>query len=404
MTVRTAPETPEVGYVVDLRDGAEPRAAGSAETRPVTAAAVTIVVPTRNESANLRPLLERTAAALGDDADWELLIVDDSDDDTPAVARALGAETGRVRLHHRPAGRRTDGLSGAVLDGFAAARGDVVVVMDADLQHPPEVLPELLAPVLDGRADVAVASRYCAGAAPDAGAGLDGPWRRAVSHAARWPVYAVRPRLRGITDPLGGFFALRRDVLRDVELAPTGFKILLEVLARGRWQRVVEVPYRFAAREAGDSKADLRQGVQFGKHLLRLTRPASGGRRVTSGGPDIDPRHLMEVDVRPWGSFHRISHNTPSTVKVIEVSPGARLSLQRHQERGELWVVLDGPLQVEVDGEITTEPTGSAVWVPRGAVHRASNPGSEPARFVEVAFGTFDEDDIERLEDDYARR
>jgi mannose-6-phosphate isomerase-like protein (cupin superfamily) len=367
--------------------------------------AVTVVVPTRNEAANLRPLLDRASDALGDDLSWELLVVDDSDDETPDVARALGEESGRVRLLHRPAGRRTDGLSGAVLDGFAAARGDVIVVMDADLQHPPEVLPELVAPVLEGRADIAVASRYCAGAAPDAGAGLDGPWRRAVSRVARWPVYAVRPRLRGVTDPLGGFFALRRDVLSDVELAPTGFKILLEVLARGRARRVVEVPYRFAEREAGDSKADLTQGVQFARHLMRLTRPARGGRVVQQSGtgPDTDPRGAIEVDVRPWGRFHRLSHNAPTTVKVIEVWPGRRLSLQRHQRRGELWMVLDGPLHVEIDGEERLVPVGGTVWVPRGAVHRASNRGDTPARFVEVAFGAFDESDIERLEDDFAR-
>lgn len=391
-------DPPDGADVVDLRDGLSRRAARSFVS-------VTVIVPTRNEAANLRALLQRTSRALGNDVAWELLVVDDSDDETPDVARALGEETDRVRLLHRPAGQRTDGLSGAVLDGFATARGEVIVVMDADLQHPPEVLPELVTPVIEGRADIVVASRYCAGATPDAGAGLDGPWRRAVSRAARWPVYAVRPRLRGVTDPLGGFFALRREVLTDVHLAPTGFKVLLEVLARGHARRVVEVPYRFAEREAGDSKANLKQGVQFGRHLLRLMRPAQGGRVVhrSGPGPDVDPRDAIEVDVRPWGGFHRLSHNTSTTVKVIEVSPGSRLSLQRHQQRGELWMVLDGPLQAEVDGEERLVDVGGTVWVPRGAVHRASNPGDTTARFVEVAFGVFDEVDIERLEDDFAR-
>jgi mannose-6-phosphate isomerase-like protein (cupin superfamily) len=383
------------------------RTDAAATTRPTCDAPVevTVVVPTRNEALNLRPLLDRTTAALDGVASWELLVVDDSDDDTPEVARTLGAETGLVRLHHRPAGERADGLSGAVLDGFAAARGEVIVVMDADLQHPPEVLPQLVEPTLDGRADVVVGSRYCAAAARDAGAGLDGPWRRAVSRAARWPVFLVRPRLARVSDPLGGFFALRREVLHDVELAPTGFKVLLEVLARGRWSRVLEVPYRFADREAGTSKADLRQGVAFGRHLARLLRPARGGRVVATAPTyaDLDPRPGMEADERPWGGFLRVSRNTPSTVKVIEVAPGRRLSLQRHEHRGELWLVLDGPMQVEVGDECRTVPGGSTVWVPRGAVHRASNPGPTTARFLEVAFGHFDEDDIERLEDDYAR-
>ena len=378
------------------------RAMGSGDTTPEF---VTVVVPTRNEAPNLRPLLDRASRAMEGTADWELLVVDDSDDDTPEVAHALGEETGRVRLHHRPAGQRTDGLSGAVLDGVATARGDVIVVMDADLQHPPELLPELVAPVLAGQADVVVASRYCEGAAPDAGAGLEGPWRRAVSRAARWPVFVVRPRLARVTDPLGGFFALRREVVTDVELAPTGFKILLEILARGRWSRLAEVPYRFAEREAGTSKADLSQGVQFARHLLRLTRPARGGRVVASSapGPDIDPRGAIEVDTRPWGGFQRLTHNAPSTVKVIEVSAGCRLSLQRHESRGELWLVLDGPLHVEVDDDAQFAQTGETVWVPRGSVHRASNPGATPVRFLEIAFGDFDEGDIERLADDYAR-
>jgi mannose-6-phosphate isomerase-like protein (cupin superfamily) len=374
----------------------------AATDRPVD---VTVVVPTRNEAPNLRPLLDRTEAALDGVASWELLVVDDSDDDTPEVARALGEETGLVRLHHRPAGERTDGLSGAVLDGFAAARGAVIVVMDADLQHPPEVLPELVAPTLDGRADIVVGSRYCADAAHDAGTGLDGPWRRAVSRAARWPVFLVRPRLARVRDPLGGFFALRREVLHDVELAPTGFKVLLEVLARGRWAHVLEVPYRFADREAGTSKADLRQGLAFGRHLARLLRPAHGGRVVvaSASAADTDPRPSIEVGERPWGGFTRLSHNVASTVKVIDVSPGRRLSLQRHQHRGELWLVLEGPIQVEVGDERRTVRTGETVWVPRGAVHRASNPGPTPVRFLEIAFGVFDEDDIERLEDDFAR-
>jgi len=142
--------------------------------------------------------------------------------------------------------------------------------MDADLQHPPEVLPELVAAVLDEGADVSVASRYCRGSAVDATDGLDGRWRRLVSRACRWPVWLTRPRLRQVRDPLGGFFALRRDVLEDAQLRPAGFKILLEVLGRGRWEHVREVPYRFAPREAGSSKAEFRQGLVFLRQVGRL--------------------------------------------------------------------------------------------------------------------------------------
>ena len=106
---------------------------------------------------------------------------------------------------------------------------------------------------------------------------------------------------------------------------------------------------------------------------------------------------------RPWGDFQQLSLNESSTVKIISVEPGHRLSLQRHEHRGELWCVLDGPLDVEVDEQRRTVQRGERVWVPRGATHRMGNPGSETARVLEVAFGHFDEGDIERLQDDYSR-
>ena len=232
--------------------------------------ALSVVVPTRNESDGVDRFVERTSQVLREAPwTWELLLVDDSDDSTPQKVAELAAQGHPLRLLHRRPGERTDGLSGAVLAGVAAAGGDVLAVMDADLQHPPEVLRQLVGAVEDG-ADVAVASRYCAGAAADAAAGLDGRWRRMVSRLSRWPVWVVRPRLRQATDPLAGFFALHRSVLDGVTLRPVGFKILLEVLGRGRWQRLDEVPYRFAPREAGSSKAELRQGAVFLRHVGRL--------------------------------------------------------------------------------------------------------------------------------------
>ena len=106
---------------------------------------------------------------------------------------------------------------------------------------------------------------------------------------------------------------------------------------------------------------------------------------------------------RPWGRFQQFTHNEAVTVKTITVEPGRRLSLQRHRVRSELWQVLDGPLDITVDGRHWSAPPGELVWVARGAVHRIGNSGAEPGRILEIAFGHFDEDDIERLEDDYAR-
>jgi mannose-1-phosphate guanylyltransferase/mannose-6-phosphate isomerase len=107
--------------------------------------------------------------------------------------------------------------------------------------------------------------------------------------------------------------------------------------------------------------------------------------------------------VRPWGRFEQFAVNEPVTVKVITVEPGHRLSLQRHRSRAEMWQVLDGPLDFEVDGRRWSAGDGERVWVPRGSTHRIGNCSLRPGRVLEVAFGEFDEDDIERLDDDYAR-
>ena len=120
----------------------------------------------------------------------------------------------------------------------------------------------------------------------------------------------------------------------------------------------------------------------------------------------IQPGHPPEdvsAEKRPWGRFEQLVSNTPVTVKIITVEPGQRLSLQRHAHRAEMWRVLDVPMEVVVDDRRWTTQPGDSVWVPCAAVHRLGNPGRVPGRVLEVAFGLFDEDDIERLADDYAR-
>jgi glycosyltransferase involved in cell wall biosynthesis len=236
---------------------------------PTDRPAVTIIIPTRNESPNISMLVDRVTAAMDGVARWELLFVDDSDDDTPAAVDAQRARDRPVRLYHRPAGRRPGGLSGAVEDGFDSAEGSILAVMDADLQHPPEVLPGLLAPLLAGEADLVAGTRY--GESGQA-SGLSGPWRRAVSTGSRLLVHALVPRSRPLSDPLSGLFALRREVIDDVPLQANGFKILLEVVTRGRWARMRNHPYRFDRRFAGRSKASVHEGILFGRHLAHLAR------------------------------------------------------------------------------------------------------------------------------------
>lgn len=107
---------------------------------------------------------------------------------------------------------------------------------------------------------------------------------------------------------------------------------------------------------------------------------------------------------RPWGGFEQFLTNAPASVKIITIAPMQRLSLQRHADRDELWQVIDGPVDVEVSGRTTRLAAGGRAWVPRGAEHRMANPSDSTVRVLEVAFGQFDEDDIVRISDDYARR
>lgn len=115
------------------------------------------------------------------------------------------------------------------------------------------------------------------------------------------------------------------------------------------------------------------------------------------------PLETITGSERPWGGFEQFVHNEAVTVKIITVAPLQRLSLQRHTQRDELWQVIDGPADVEVEGQARSVHAGGRAWIPRGSTHRLGNPGTEAVRVLEIAFGHFDEDDIERLVDDYDR-
>ena len=209
---------------------------------------LTVIVPTFNEAPNIVELVRRVDDAIGD-LDAEILFVDDSDDQTPDVIEeaALTSRT-PVRLLHRsdPVG----GLSGAVVEGLAMSRSDWCLVMDGDLQHPPEMIPVLLETGCATGADVVVASRHIGGGS---NRGLSGWSRKLVSNGSIALTRAMFPaRLRDCTDPMTGFFAVRRQSVDVRRLHPQGFKILLEILARNRL-RVVEEPFIFGERHAGES-------------------------------------------------------------------------------------------------------------------------------------------------------
>jgi dolichol-phosphate mannosyltransferase len=226
---------------------------------------LSIIVPTYNEAPNVAELVRRvTAETAGIDA--EIIFVDDSTDSTPDVVREVAASAALpIRLIHRD--HRTGGLGGAVLEGFVAAEADACLVMDGDLQHPPEEIRDIYARFLRGDVDLVVASRY---AGDGTSAGLADRTRVLVSKAATALTRAMFPiRLRGVSDPMTGFFLIDRRAVDAETLRPRGFKILLEILARKNL-RVAEVPFDFAGRHAGESKASMRQGMHFLTQLTAL--------------------------------------------------------------------------------------------------------------------------------------
>ncbi|NUR05273.1 MAG: glycosyltransferase family 2 protein [Streptomyces sp.] len=242
--------------------------------------AVTIVVPTYNESANIRRLLHQITESVPSRLPCEVVFVDDSTDDTPEVIQEAAKDCPfPVTVLHReePVG----GLGGAVVEGMKAAGSDWIVVMDGDCQHPPSLVPELVATGERANAGLVVASRYIKGGSR---AGLAGSYRVAVSRGATWLTKSLFPRrLRGISDPMSGFFAIRRSDIAAEALKPLGYKILLELAVRSRPRQVTEVPFVFQDRFAGESKSSAQEGFRFLRHLLGLRTASPVARMVAFG-------------------------------------------------------------------------------------------------------------------------
>ncbi len=237
------------------------------------------MVPTRNEAGNVPLLVQRLRNSLAE-LSFELLFVDDSDDQTWRILRETARRDLRVRVLHRARSQRGGGLSTAVVLGLSRARGRLVCVMDGDLQHPPELIPDLVAAERAG-ADLVIASRYLPGSSRG---GLDGGSRRLISRAATAAARALFQEARSSTDPLAGFFLCRAAILSGLEFRPVGFKILLELLVCTPGAVVAEVPLHFQPRGAGQSKANFGQGWLYVRHLWSLLRDVPGsGRRWKFG-------------------------------------------------------------------------------------------------------------------------
>ncbi|MBI4295980.1 MAG: glycosyltransferase [Chloroflexi bacterium] len=265
---------------------------------------ISVVIPTYNERENIRPLIEKLGKVLSG-YDYEILFVDDdSKDGTPEAIQALQHKY-PVKLIVRKGER---GLATAVVHGFMNTSGNTMVVMDADLQHPPEVIPALLQEI-DRGADIAIPSRYVPGG------GCQG-WsltRKIMSRGAIVICHLLLPSTKRISDPLSGYFALRRDVITGADLRPTGYKILLEILAMGKFKKVAEVPYIFRVREKGKSKLSTRQQVEYLKQVLSLMKRTGELARFIKfcvvGASGVIVNVGLYWMLTRLGGFHRLTAN-----------------------------------------------------------------------------------------------
>jgi len=224
---------------------------------------VSIIVPTFREEPNIEPLVRRTFAATrtaGTEA--ELIIVDDdSQDGTAELVQRLESDL-PIRIIVR---KGEKGLSSAVVTGFREAAFDRLLVLDADLQHPPELIPRLVEALDDPNCDFVIGTRY-------AGEGTiaeNWPWYRRLG--SRFATLLARP-LAPLTDPMSGFFALPRSTWEAAapHVDPLGYKIALEIYVKARCRNPVEIPIRFEARHAGASKLNLWTQLAYQRHLRRL--------------------------------------------------------------------------------------------------------------------------------------
>jgi dolichol-phosphate mannosyltransferase len=223
---------------------------------------LSVVIPTYREARNLEPVARAIGAALS----WqrwafEILFVDDDSRDGSEEQAAKLADELPVRMIVRHGEK---GLSTAVLRGLDEARGEFVVVMDADLSHPADRIPEMIARLEHGKNDFVIGSRYVAGGS------LDRSWtwfRRLNSRVATW----LALPLTRVHDPMSGFFAFRREHMPDAHrLSPIGYKIGLELLVKGEFRKPGEVPIHFADRVHGESKLSWKEQVRYLRHLRRL--------------------------------------------------------------------------------------------------------------------------------------
>lgn len=218
---------------------------------------ISVIIPTLNEAENIAITLEQVQQALKD-FEHELVVIDDnSEDKTAEVAKECAIYSKLIIIVRK---ERRD-LSKSIKEGFKHAKGEIILVMDADQSHDPSLIPNMLKQ-LDKKTDIVIGSRLMQGGRVE-----DWPWhRRLVSIVGR---NLARP-LTSVSDPMSGFFIIRKKVLNNGELTPLGYKILLEILVKGNYKRIKEIPITFKTRKKGTSKLNLTNILKFLIHILKL--------------------------------------------------------------------------------------------------------------------------------------
>jgi dolichol-phosphate mannosyltransferase len=232
---------------------------------------LSIIIPSFNEGENLVNITRRIQAALAPlSIQYEIIFIDDSSDNTPALLAELARAHECVRYKHRTHER---GLGTAVVAGFALAQGESFIVMDADLQHPPEILPDMIEALKTN--DLVIPSRFIPGGS-DGGLNFFRKW---ISLIARKIGQFALKRFRTISDCTSGCFGLHRDVIKDIKLNPNSWKILMEILVKGRYQTIQEIPYHFMARDLGNSKMSVKEQWHYLMHIAKLVAISPDDRR-----------------------------------------------------------------------------------------------------------------------------
>lgn len=224
---------------------------------------ISIIIPTYNEKDNIKILFDRIDKSLKH-LNYEIIVVDDDSPDRTADVVKNYIQNYPVKLIVR---ENDKGLATAVVEGFKYANSDILVIMDGDLQHPPEKLILLIWEAQNG-SDIAIGSRYVE--EDDKGFGEFNLTRKIISKGANVLAKVLFPKLPNIKDIQSGFFALKKDVIENTNLDPIGYKILLEILVMGNYNHVKEIPYVFGKRESGESKLGIKVTFDYIFHLLNL--------------------------------------------------------------------------------------------------------------------------------------